>query len=219
MYISWKHGTIYKQLLLLLPSLLSFIDLLITSSAYQITSRSVIRPNCPVMPYFPPNTGLPLPGQLDEPSNDRGTPYDQPAAAPDLVRFPGLDTQPALSQIEMFNYLLRFHHSNTPAPFVGPAHIPPVQTPGLNSTNLGSLPQVVHSNGMAAGFNEPSMQSQIANLHGFNQALPDIDPPTQDPIPIPAQGLEPQPAPQTPQPAPRRCGRNARSRPRPYERR
>ena len=171
------------------------------------------------MPYFPPNTERPLPDHLDEPSNDWGTPYNQPAGTPDLVRSTGLDTQPALSMIEMFNYLLRFYHSHTPAPFVGPTHNLPIQAPGLNSTNLGSLPQEDRSNGMAAGFNEPSMQSQIANLHGFNQALPDIDPSTQDPIPIPAQGLEPQPAPQTPQPAPRRCGRNARSRPRPYERR
>ncbi len=169
------------------------------------------------MPSFPPGCGWHLPGPSDEPSNDWDTPYNQPAGTPDLVRSMGLDTQPALSQIEMLNYLLRFYQSHAPAAFVGPAHNPPVQAPGLNAADLDPLPQDDYSNGMTGDFIEPSMLSQIVDMHGFNQALPNIDPCMQDQVPIQAQ--EQGPAPRTPQSAPSRGRRNAHSRPRPYERR
>lgn len=172
------------------------------------------------MPSFPPNTGWQLPSQSDEPHNDWGTPYNKPARAPNQMVSMGLGTQPDLSQTEMFNYLLRFYHSHAPAPFVGPAHNHPAQDFGLNPADLVPLPQDQYPNDITAGFNDPSMQGQIANMHpapDTNQALSNIDLSMQDPIPV--QEQEQGPATRTPQPAPHRGRRGARSRPRPYERR
>lgn len=169
------------------------------------------------MPYFPPNTGWSLPDQSGEPSNVWCDRYNQPSGTPNQIESMGLDTQHGLSQTEMLNYLLQFYHSYAPAPVFGPAQNP-VQALGFNSADLRSLPQDDYSNGLTGGFNDPSMQSHIANMHGTNQTPPNINPPVQDPIPVQGQEQGPGPASRNPQRAPRRGHRNARSRARPYER-